>query len=153
MKKIILSLIILTSFNSFAQKEELIVKHSNLNNKNVAIDGYDPVSYFDDNPLKGKPSIQSKFKGILYHFVNDKNKNLFVASPDKFVPQYGGWCAYALANKGKLMNINPKTYKISEGKLYLFYNKFFTNTLDDWNENEGNMKNKGDKNWNKIIEK
>lgn len=153
MKKIIFSLIVLISFNSFSQKEELIVKYSNLNNKNVAIDGYDPVSYFNNNPLKGKSSIKLKFKGIVYHFANEKNKNLFVASPDKFVPQYGGWCAYALAKNGERMKINPETYKILDNKLYLFYNKFFTNTLNDWNKDEDNMKNKGNNNWNKLIKK
>ncbi len=119
--------------------------------KNVAISGYDPVSYFNKNPLKGKPSINLKSEGVIYYFENEINRNVFMESTNKFTPQYGGWCAYALGEKGELMGIDPKTYKITDGKLYLFYNKFFTNTLNDWSDNEVSLIQKADNNWKKII--
>jgi len=152
MKKVFYTIIILFSCNSFAQMDEVSLKHFNLNKKNVAISGYDPVSYFYSNPKKVKSSIQTKYEGVIYYFENERTKDKFIESPNKYMPQYGGWCAYALANKGELMNINPKTYKITDGKLYLFYDKFLSNTLGEWNKDEDGLKIKADNNWDIIIE-
>ena len=72
-------------------------------------------------------------------------------NPAKYEPQYGGWCAYAMGAKGEKVSVDPKTYKIVDGKLYLFYNRLFNNTLEDWNENEAKLKNKADANWVNIF--
>jgi hypothetical protein len=66
------------------------------------------------------------------------------------MPQYGGWCAYAMGAKNEKVTMNPENYKIVDGKLYLFYKNFFTDTLDDWNEDEENLKQKANENWKKI---
>ena len=67
------------------------------------------------------------------------------------MPQYGGWCAYAMADKGEKVSINPKTFEIRDGKLYLFYNSWGTNTLDLWKkENVKGLQKKADQNWELI---
>ena len=56
-------------------------------------------------------------------------KEVFLKNPTNFEPEYGGWCAYAMGDSGEKVTINPETFKIINGKLYLFYNAFLTNTL------------------------
>ena len=79
--------------------------------------------------------------------LSQANLDVFKKSPEKFEPAYGGWCAYAMGNTGEKVEIDPETYKIVEGKLYLFYNAYFTNTLPKWNKEEKSLKTKADKNW------
>ena len=63
-----------------------------------------------------------------------------------------GWCAYAMGAKGEKVEVDPETFKIVDGKLYLFYNKFFNNTLESWNKDEARLRSNADKNWSKIIQ-
>ncbi len=129
----------------------LNIKHFN-QNKTVAIEGYDAVSYFaGSKPTKGKSSIQATFGGVVYYFSTTKHKDLFLQNPEIYLPQYGGWCAYAMGANGEKVEVNPETFKIVNGKLYLFYNAFFNNTLTDWNKNEAALKAKADKNWKSIF--
>lgn len=127
------------------------VKHFNIDKNALAIDGFDPVSYFTANKAtKGKPTISLVNDGITYRFASEQNRALFRTNPAKYEPQFGGWCAYAMGENGEKVSINPETFKIVNGKLYLFYNKFFNNTLKDWNENENELKQKAEKNWTKF---
>ncbi len=119
----------------------------------VAIEGYDPVAYFTQNKaLKGKKEMSVYYQGITYYFSSTANKELFKAAPAKYEPEYGGWCAYAMGEKGEKVTIDPETFKILNGKLYLFYNRFFNNTLKDWNKNEASLKAKADRNWVKLFQ-
>lgn len=128
-------------------------QHFNLEN-NLAIEGYDPVAYFTKGKaIKGSSSITVKHLGVKYYFSTSENKKLFEANPSKYEPQYGGWCAFAMGDYGKKVEIDPKTFKIIEGKLYLFYNAYFNNTLTSWNKDEENLKRNADNNWKKIISK
>ena len=119
----------------------------------IAIDGYDPVAYFKEGKaVKGKKDIGTVFHdGILYRFSSNENKEAFKKSPASYEPQYGGWCAYAMGNDGSKVNIDPETFKIVGGKLYLFYNRLFNNTLKSWNKNEATLKKNADTNWQKIF--
>ena len=94
-------------------------------------EGYDPVSYFDGSPLEGDPDLKYVFKGITYQFASAGNLAKFKLTPDKYEPAYGGWCAYAMGDSGEKVKIDPETFKILDGKLYLFYNFWGNNTLDD----------------------
>lgn len=119
--------------------------------KGFAIDGYDVVSYFSNDPKEGKKEFTSQFDGVKYKFSSENNLALFEKRPEKYIPQYGGYCAYAIALKESKVSINPKTFKIKDGKLYLFYNAWGTNTLALWQkENEDLLQNKADENWKKI---
>jgi YHS domain-containing protein len=129
---------------AFRQKNFLV-------EKGVAVQGYDVVSYFSSKAQKGKAEFSYNYAGINYRFANTANLEAFKKEPAKYEPQYGGWCAYAMGAKGEKVEINPETFKILDGKLYLFYNRFFNNTLTDWNKDQTNLKKQADANWQKIV--
>lgn len=125
--------------------------HLNLGKSGLAIDGYDPVAYLTTGKAtEGKSAISLAYNGATYRFSSVQNRDLFKASPAKYQPQYGGWCAYAMGATGEKVSVDPETFKIIGGKLYLFYNSFFNNTLKDWNKNEATLRTNADKNWQKI---
>lgn len=126
-------------------------KHFNLES-GLAIEGYDPVAYFTQNQaVKGKKELAVSHQGILYYFSSEANKEVFKATPLKYEPEYGGWCAYAMGQNGEKVTVDPETFKILNGRLYLFYNRYFTNTLKDWNKNEAALKKNADINWPKLF--
>ncbi len=150
-KTSIILVVLLFSITTFAQNAPKRVKEFNLENK-VVIQGYDPVTYFTlKKAVKGKSSITATYEGVIYNFSSQANKDLFLKNPSSYEPQYGGWCAYAMGENNEKVEINPETFKIIDGKLYLFYNAYFNNTLKSWNKNETNLKKKADANWKKII--
>ncbi len=136
------------SISSITYAQE--TKHLNLADGVIA-KGYDVVSYFDGKALKGKKSIASTSNGITYYFANKENKVAFKANPLNYPITYGGWCAYAMGAKGKKVAINPENFKIIDGKLYLFYNSRKWNTLEWWNKDEDNLKQKADDNWRRLA--
>jgi len=123
----------------------------NLDN-GVAIQGYDPVAYFTQNKaVKGSASHVFAYKNVVYRFATPANLKAFQENPDKYEPQYGGWCAYAMGATGEKVEIDPETFKISGGKLFLFYHSFINNTLPKWNKDEPNLHKKADESWAKFI--
>lgn len=140
---------LLLAIQGICQQTALRQRNTNLT-KNVAIEGYDPVSYFKGKPVKGENGIAYIYDGIMYHFANAANLETFKQNPAGYEPQYGGWCAYAMGAKGEKVEVDPETYKIASGKLYLFYNKYLTNTLKSWNKDEAGLKTKADANWQRI---
>lgn len=146
-----LMLISFTSTVSHAQpsKEN---KHINTSRSGTAIQGYDPVSYFtEQKAVEGMETYKHTYQGATYFFKNSENLARFKDAPEAFAPKYGGWCAYAMGVDGSKVKIDPETFKIVDGGLYLFYNFRFTNTLPKWNGDEANLKPKADDFWNKII--
>jgi YHS domain-containing protein len=119
--------------------------------KGYAIEGYDVVAYFSNKAVEGKNEFTTTYDGVKFKFSTKENLELFTKAPKNYLPQYGGYCAYAVGAKGKKVSIDPETFEIRDGKLYLFYNSWGTNTLSLWNE-EGaeQLKAKADKNWEKI---
>ena len=151
MKKLVMVVLILISVISFAQNDAKRISEYNLENK-VGIQGYDPLSYFTQaKAIKGKKEISTTYQGVTYKFSSTENKEMFLKNPSKYEPQYGGWCAYAMGSNGGKVEINPETFKIIDGKLYLFYNSYFNNTLKIWNKEEMSLKVKADNNWKKIY--
>jgi YHS domain-containing protein len=130
---------------------ELHKKNFNLDKTGLAIEGYDPVAYFTaQKAIEGKKEISLNYEGVTYRFATAQNRDLFKAIPAKYQPQYGGWCAYAMGANGEKVDVDPETFKLVDGKLYLFFNKFFNNTKKSWNKDEKNLKSKADVNWEKI---
>jgi len=126
-------------------------KHFNLE-EGLALDGYDPVAYILQNKaVKGNKQQAVFYQGVTYYFSSVSNKEEFKKNPSRYEPEYGGWCAYAMGEKGEKVSVDPKTFKIIDGKLYLFYNKFFNNTLTDWNKDEVNLKKRAQVNWSKMF--
>jgi YHS domain-containing protein len=118
----------------------------------LAIGGYDPVAYFTSSKaIQGKNEIGTVYEGVAYRFATIQNRDAFKANPAKYEPQYGGWCAYAMGAKGEKVEVDPETFKLVNGKLYLFYNKYFNNTLKSWNENETQLKANADQRWAKFV--
>lgn len=119
----------------------------------VAIQGYDPVAYLTEGKaVKGKKELGAiTYKGGLYYFSSAANKEAFKKNAAAYEPQYGGWCAYAMGNDGTKVNIDPETFKIIQGKLYLFYNRLFTNTLKTWNKDEARLMKSADTNWQRLF--
>ncbi|MFZ4679137.1 MAG: YHS domain-containing (seleno)protein [Flavobacterium sp.] len=151
MKNLILILFILSVPQLSAQSTVKKSKEYNLEN-GLAIQGYDPVAYFTQKKaVKGKSSIATTYDGVIYYFSSNDNKELFKKNPSGYDPQYGGWCAYAMGAKGEKVEVDPETFKIVNGKLFLFYNAYFNNTLKSWNKDEANLNRKADANWKKII--
>ncbi len=120
--------------------------------KSIAIQGYDPVAYFTLNKaVKGKKELAVRAEGVTYYFSTAENKELFRKDFKKYEPQYGGWCAYAMGATGEKVEIDPETFKIIGGKLFLFYNSWTNNTLKKWNKDENNFKAKADVSWTKFF--
>lgn len=134
----------------FAQHDQSI-RHYNLDGK-LAIQGYDPVAYFTlSKAVKGDKQIAAQHKGVTYYFSTTAHKTLFLKTPDAYEPQYGGWCAYAMGHNGEKVSVDPETYKILNGKLYLFYRTVINNTLLKWNKEEAKLLLLANNNWQKIL--
>jgi YHS domain-containing protein len=85
----------------------------------VAIKGYDTVAYFKDGKaLKGSESFTFPWHGMTWYFLSKENRDLFAGSPEKYAPQYDGWCAWAMT-ESRLAITDPEVWKIVDGKLYL----------------------------------
>jgi len=107
----------------------------------VAIKGYDPVAYFTESrAVKGSPEFSQEFLGETWHFASGEHRDMFAASPVRYAPQYGGFCAgevlFADVTSGVTTNIDPEAWRIIDGKLYLFYDKgyaqLFEEHADEW---------------------
>jgi YHS domain-containing protein len=124
----------------------------NYNTKNGFVaEGYDVVSYFKQKAEKGNKEFTTEFDGVKFKFSSKENLEKFKENPKKYAPQYGGYCAYAIGLKGEKVTINPKTFEIRNGKLYLFYNSWGTNTFELWQkEGAEKLQKQADKNWIKI---
>ena len=115
MKKLILMLFIgMASVQSFAQNQYL--------KNGVAVQGYDVVAYFESNKaIQGNSEINAKYNNAVYFFFSEKNKEFFLKNPQKYAPQYGGYCAYG-ASESHLSPTDPQAFTIVDDKLYLNYN-------------------------------
>lgn len=85
----------------------------------LAIDGYDPVAYFTDNAAKkGNFQITAEHDGAVYRFTSEQHRDMFVANPQKYLPEYGGYCAYGVSIDGKF-TADPSVWRVIDGRLYL----------------------------------
>ncbi|MEJ5995070.1 YHS domain-containing (seleno)protein [Pedobacter sp. Du54] len=151
MKTLLIFLLFSLTFSFADAQINVRKKHFNIDKMALAIEGYDPVAYFNaKKAVEGKKEISFTTEGITYYFSTTQNRDLFKANPSKYEPQFGGWCAYAMGENGEKVVVDPETFKIVNGKLYLFYNKYFNNTLKDWNKNEASLKQKAEQNWTKF---
>jgi YHS domain-containing protein len=115
----------------------------------VAIRGTDPVAYFTEGrPVPGRPEFAHDWRGATWHFASAANRDAFAADPTRYAPQYGGFCAWAVAEKGKLYSTRPDNWSIVEGKLYLNFN-------DDiqarWERDIPGFIAQGDARWPEIV--
>jgi YHS domain-containing protein len=112
-----------------------------------AIKGYDPVAYFTDHqPVKGNTAYKYEWNGATWYFASRDHLSKFKANPTKYAPQYGGYCAYGMANDHKAP-IDADAWSIIDGKLYLNYS---TGVQKSWKKDEKSMIIKADANWAKL---
>ncbi len=133
---------------SFAQVEPV-------DKNKIANGGYDFVAYFSDNAaVKGKKEFTHEINGVKYQFASAEHKNLFKKNPEKYLPVCDGYCAWGVAEKEVKFPVNPETFKMVNGKLYLFFNGDFNgkpfNTLLEWNKAESSLLAKLPESWVKI---
>ena len=103
--------------------DETSISALNVDKQGVAIKGFDPVAYFTQSaPIAGSEKFSTTYKGATYHFANAKNLDAFKANSEKFVPQYGGFCAMGVA-LGKKLDGDPQAWRVVDNKLYLNLNK------------------------------
>ncbi len=131
----------------FAQAVKTLL---NLDKNGVAIQGYDPVAFFTQGkPVMGKPDFQSNYHGAKYFFASAQDKAAFDASPEKYEPQFGGYCAYGVS-KNRLVSIKVEAFQIVNGKLLLQYD---TDVRDDFNKDQAGNLAKAEQNWPALLEK
>lgn len=151
MTKLFLTLGLLIASYSIQAQAPLRTQHFNLQN-GLALQGYDPVAYFTQSKaVKGDKKIVSLFEGVTYYFSSTANRDLFNKNPRAYEPQYGGWCAFAMGSYNGKVAIDPETFKIKDGKLYLFYHSWTNNTLTKWNKEESVLQPKADVNWKNYF--
>ena len=113
----------------------------------TAIEGVDPVAYFTEGkPVEGKSEFSHDWMDATWYFVSAENRDLFAADPDKYAPQYGGYCAWAVS-QGYTAKIDPAAWEIVDDKLYLNYSK---DVQAQWSQDIPGSIAKGDANWPKI---
>lgn len=124
------------------------VKPVNTDSSGLAIKGYDPVAYFTESkPVKGDKAFQAKHEGATYRFGSATNRDLFVANPGKYLPQYGGYCAWAVS-KGHTAGISPNAWKVVDGKLYLNHPL----AKGKFEKNHATAIPQADRNWPKLLQ-
>lgn len=115
----------------------------------TAVSGYDTVAYFTEGaPVKGSDDFKTKYKGATWKFSSTENLEKFKENPEKYAPQYGGYCAYAVA-QGTTASGDPKQWKIVDGKLYLNYN---AEIKARWEKDIPGYIKEANKNWPGLID-
>jgi len=115
---------------------------------NLAVSGYDAVAYFTMNkPVKGSSKYSTEHIGANWQFSSQENLDTFTANPEKYAPQYGGYCAFAVAN-GATAKGDPLQWNVHDGKLYLNYNADISN---QWRANKAAFILDANKNWPTVL--
>lgn len=127
----------------------------NVNEKNMFLEGYDVVAYFTANEaVQGVAEHSTDYHGAKFYFANSANLEAFRVAPEKYLPKYGGYCAFAVANGKGTVKSNPKTFKLYNGELLMFFNDLYegkqVNTMIPWNADERALYTKAEGNWTKI---
>ena len=161
--------LLLFSLASAAQAQSTVER---LNKNGVALcddrdskkdgDCYDPVSYFTTSKAEkageqNSQQFRASYQGITYVFASEDHRKLFQKNPELYLPQFGGWCAYAVAAKKEKVDIDPKSFHIQDGKLLLFYDGFLADTRKTWlhdkDKNPGNYLQDANNNWPQVKNK
>ena len=142
MRKLILMLFIgMASVQNYAQNQYL--------KNGIAIQGYDPVAYFESNKaIQGNSEINAEYKAT-YFFSSEKSKTLFLKNPKKYAPQFGGYCAYGVS-ENHTSPTDPQAFTIVDDKLYLNYNM---KVKELWSKDREDRIVKANENWKTLNKK
>ena len=145
---ILLFLLVITFSVNAQHHEENIF--NNTNSDGVILEGYDAVAFFADNkPVKGDAQFRFNYDKAIYYFASQQHLDLFKADPEKYKPQFGGWCAYAVS-LGRVAPIDVSTFSIVNGRLVIQHNQ---RAVNGWNKDVPGNLALADKYWPKVSEK
>lgn len=120
----------------------------NVDEQRLAVRGYDVVSYFDEGrPRRGDPTHTVRWRGGIFRFASQEHADRFKAHPRRFAPQFGGYCAWAVAH-GYVADADPKQWALVDGKLYLNYD---ADIASRWSEDRRRWIEQGDRNWPRVL--
>lgn len=141
--------IALTSIFNLANAQTFTGKHfNNVDASGVILDGYDAVAFFTDNkPVKGDAKFQFRYEEAIYYFASQEHLDLFKASSDKYKPQFGAWCAYAVS-LGRIAPIDVNNFSIVDGRLFIQHNQ---RAVNGWNKDVRGNVVKADKYWPDVV--
>jgi YHS domain-containing protein len=152
MKNFILTIAVVISSITITHAQVQPVDESGL-----AIGGYDVVAYFSNTAEIGSARYTAKYKGATYQFINAQNRDAFKKEPTRYLPQFDGYCAWGVAAKDSKFPINPETFDVIDGKLYLLFNGDFGgeqfNTAPLWNAETSKLKAAAHKKWPTVKTK
>jgi YHS domain-containing protein len=151
LRRLLMLALLTVSFSALAAKPVDTLNNSFFGGEtDTAINGYDSVAYFTQNaPVKGLDAYTYDYKGAKWKFASQANLDLFRANPEKYAPQYGGYCAYGVATDS-LVKIDPNQFTIHEGKLYLNYN---ASVQKDWLKDIPGYNRKADAKFQSLLAK
>lgn len=132
--------------------EDFVSLHRRLNltGESVALAGFDPVAYFEaggGRPQRGLIRLSVEHAGVTYRFANEKHRELFQKDPSRYLPAYGGWCAWAVGELGKRVDVDPESFELRDGRLFLFYRDPELDTRDLWRVNAADLTAKAEANY------
>lgn len=127
---------------AYAMKPEIFAS------RGIAIRGYDPVAYFKEKrAVRGDKKFETNYKGATFRFANAENLTDFITNPERFAPQYGGYCAWAVSH-GYTASIDPDAWTIEGDKLYLNYS---LRVRAQWEADKQNRIRLADENWPAVL--
>ncbi len=127
----------------------------NVLGESVGLVGYDPVSYFPEGggkPRRGLISISQEHDGVTYRFASEEHLARFKKDPEKYLPAYGGWCAWAAGELGKRVDVDPESFEVRDGRLYLFYRDPALDTRALWVKKPADLIAKANANWPALAQ-
>ncbi|WOK04829.1 YHS domain-containing (seleno)protein [Imperialibacter roseus] len=124
---------------------------NNIDDSKIALQGYSPVSYLELGiAQKGQKEFKATHDGVAYYFTDAKQKKAFEANPEKYLPQYGGYCAFGVS-VGAKFRVDPNKFVVKDGKYYLFLYDLEVDAQQLWLEgNHSQLAAKADNNWKKL---
>ena len=127
-------------------------KANNIDNSNIALAGYSPVSYLDLGlAQRGNKAYKSEYNKVAYYFTSEDQKKTFEKNPERYVPQYGGYCAFGVY-AGAKFRVDPNKFIVKDDKYYLFLNNVELDAKQLWmaENNHAKLKSKADSNWKEL---
>ncbi len=145
---LVLTVMSAATSQAHAQRPEVFQSGKSQIGSDLAVGGFDAVAYHTQRaPTPGKPEFRISWQGAEWRFASQANRDLFAAEPEKYAPQFGGYCAFAVGH-GSTSPGDPKVWSIVNGKLYLNLN---SSVQSSWNRDQANLIQRGERNWPNVL--
>lgn len=143
----------LATVPAWSQASATTPGYHNLLGDSIGVSSYDPVSYFPEGggkPQRGFIRLSFAYRGVTYRFATQENLDRFKLDPEKYLPAFGGWCAWAVGELGKKVDVDPESFEIYDGRLYLFYRDRELDTRALWQKDRAELLRKAKANWRTL---